>query len=99
MTDNFIYNSIFSFITAFTITAFSIPTIIKVAKAKRLFDFPDERKLHSRIVPTLGGLGIFLGFVFSMTFWTNFTNCWHLQFVLTSLIVISVIGIKDDLIG
>ncbi len=99
MTDNFLYNSIFSFITSFVITAFSIPTIITVAKAKRLFDFPDSRKLHSRIVPTLGGLGIFMGFIFSMTFWTNFVNCWHLQFVLTSLIVISVIGIKDDIIG
>ena len=99
MTDNFIYNSLFSFFTAFIITAFSIPTIIQVAKAKRLFDFPDPRKLHSRIVPTLGGLGIFLGFTTAMTFWTNFENCWHLQFVLTSLIVISVIGIKDDLVG
>ena len=99
MIDNFIYNSLFSFFTAFIITAFTIPTIIQVAKAKRLFDFPDPRKLHAKIVPTLGGTGVFLGFICAMTFWTNFVNCGHLQYVLTSLIIISVIGIKDDLVG
>jgi len=94
-----IYNIIFAFITAFGISFFTIPVTIKIAKAKKLFDFPDERKIHNRNIPTLGGVAIFLGFVFAMTFWTNFNNCPHLQFVTTSLIIISVIGIKDDIIG
>ena len=99
MIENHIYNFLLSFLTAFSITFLAIPPIIKVAKAKHLFDFPDKRKLHNSQVPTLGGIGIFLGFIFAMTFWTNFKNCEHLQYVICSLIILSVIGIKDDIIG
>lgn len=99
MINNDFYNIILAFFTAFAITILTIPIIIKIAKAKKLFDFPDERKIHLRNIPTLGGIAIFLGFVFAMTFWTKFANCYHLQYATTSLIVISVIGIKDDIIG
>lgn len=99
MIDNFYYNSAFSFLTAFIITYLSIPSIITVAKLKHLFDVPNPRKLHTGNIPTLGGLGIFLGFSFSMTLWTDFQDCMHLQYVVTSLIIIAVIGIKDDIIG
>ena len=51
---------------SFLITFFAIPVIIQVAKEKRLFDEPDERKIHQVVIPTLGGLGIFAGFVFSI---------------------------------
>ena len=99
MTENYIYNFILSFLTAFGITFFAIPPIIKVANAKKLYDFPDKRKLHVSNIPTLGGISIFLGFIFAMTFWTNFKNCGHLQYVISSLVILSVIGIKDDIIG
>jgi UDP-N-acetylmuramyl pentapeptide phosphotransferase/UDP-N-acetylglucosamine-1-phosphate transferase len=99
MINNEIYNIFLSFFTAFAITFLAIPVIIKVAKEKHLFDFPDERKVHSSKIPTLGGIGIFLGFLFAMTFWTRFIECWHLQYLTASLIIISFLGIKDDLIG
>lgn len=38
---------------AFLITFFAIPVIIQVAKAKKLFDEPDERKVHKTVIPTL----------------------------------------------
>ena len=47
----------------FLITFFAIPVIIQVAKDKKLFDEPDERKVHKNVIPTLGGLGIFAGFI------------------------------------
>ena len=50
---------------AFLITFFSIPVIIEVAKEKKFFDEPDERKVHKAVIPTLGGLGIFAGFIVS----------------------------------
>ncbi len=99
MINNDILNIILAFFSSFAISFLTIPIIIKIANAKKLYDYPDERKVHVRNIPTLGGLAIFLGFVFAMTFWTKFNDCPHLQFVTTSLIVISVIGIKDDVIG
>ncbi|HNP53527.1 MAG TPA: undecaprenyl/decaprenyl-phosphate alpha-N-acetylglucosaminyl 1-phosphate transferase, partial [Ferruginibacter sp.] len=56
-------NIILSAVLSFLITYFAIPVIIQVAKDKKLFDEPDERKVHKVVIPTLGGLGIFAGFI------------------------------------
>ena len=58
-----ILNILLSGALAFLITFFAIPIIIQVAKDKKLFDEPDERKVHKKVIPTLGGLGIFAGFI------------------------------------
>ncbi len=93
------YNILFAFLTSLLTSALSIPTIISVAKLKHLYDEPNPRKLHHSSIPTLGGVAIFFGFFFSMSFWTNFAYCWHLQYVVTACLVIAVIGIKDDIVG
>ena len=56
-------NILLSAALAFLITFFAIPVIIQIAKSKKLFDEPDERKVHKNVIPTLGGLGIFAGFI------------------------------------
>ncbi len=59
-----------TFITAFVVVLFSTPSLIKVAILKRLFDEPtEERKLHKRVVPTIGGIIIFAGTFFSFVLW------------------------------
>lgn len=93
------YDIIPAFLTAFLITYFAIPSIIKIAQEKNLVDEPGERRSHSRSVPTLGGLGIFAGLIFSTTFWVPFHNQpSHLQYILCAFIVIFLIGAKDDII-
>lgn len=88
-----------AFLTAFLITYFAIPSIIKIAEVKNLVDEPGERRSHSKSVPTLGGLGIFAGLIFSTTFWVPFHNQpSHLQYILCAFIVIFLIGAKDDII-
>ncbi len=96
---NIINTVIFSFITAVGITFLSIPAIIKVAKEKQLYDEPNKRKSHTTKIPTLGGIGIFAGVMFAITFWTDFSQCLHLQFIIAAMTVISFIGIKDDISG
>ena len=59
---------------SFLITFFAIPVIIQVAKDKKLFDEPDERKVHKAVIPTLGGLGIFAGFLISGGDWQLCNN-------------------------
>ena len=93
------YDIIPAFLTAFLITYFAIPSIIKIAEAKNLVDEPGERRSHSKRVPTLGGLGIFAGLIFSTTFWVPFHDQpSHLQYILCAFIVIFLIGAKDDII-
>ncbi len=92
------FSVLLSFITAFILTFFLIPSIIKIAIKKRLFDSPNVRSSHSVNTPSLGGLGIFAGFVFSVFYWIPSEALGSLQYILCSLILITLIGIKDDII-
>ena len=91
-------NIAFSCITAFIITFLAIPSIIKVAVIKNLFDEPGGRKAHKSSIPTLGGIAIFGGVVFSFTFWSAGFNFPGTQYIIAALIVMFFIGIKDDII-
>lgn len=58
--------SIFIFIAlSFFISLVSMPIIIKFCQKKNLYDYHDERKIHTGDKPRLGGIGIILGFVVS----------------------------------
>ena len=57
-------------ITAFFVVLFTMPSLIKVARMKHLVDEPsEERKVHHRSVPTIGGIIIFAAVIFSYALW------------------------------
>ncbi len=80
------------------LTYLAIPSIINVARLKNLIDEPGDRTSHNLGVPTLGGLGIFAGFIFSVTFWTPFVVFGELQYILCAIVIIFLIGAKDDIV-
>lgn len=92
------YDIILSFITAFVITYFIVPSIIRVAKVKKLVDVPGERSAHYTPTPSLGGIAIFAGTVFAITLWTPFHYFANLQYILAAMIIIFLIGAKDDIL-
>lgn len=83
---------------AFLITFFAIPVIIQVAKDKKLFDEPDERKVHKNVIPTLGGLGIFAGFIIALLMGVPRDMASELQYFAAAATVIFFLGIKDDIL-
>jgi UDP-GlcNAc:undecaprenyl-phosphate GlcNAc-1-phosphate transferase len=83
---------------AFLITFFAIPIIIQVAKDKKLFDEPDERKVHKNVIPTLGGLGIFAGFIIATLMGVPSGITSELQYFAAATTVIFFLGIKDDIL-
>ncbi|MEO7523321.1 MAG: MraY family glycosyltransferase [Ferruginibacter sp.] len=91
--DNIILSAVLSFI----ITFFAIPVIIQVAKDKKLFDEPDERKVHKAVIPTLGGLGIFAGFIIATLMGAPPASV-ELQYYAAAAIVVFFLGIKDDIL-
>jgi len=91
------YDVILSFITAFALTYVAIPSIINIALKKGLYDEPDHRKSHSTPIPTLGGIAIFAGVIFSIIIWTPFDVFGDLQYILGAFIIIFLIGAKDDI--
>ena len=90
-------NIILSGILAFLITFFAIPIIIQVVREKKLFDEPDERKVHKMVIPTLGGLGIFAGFILATLLGAP-VNSGELQYYVAAAVVIFFLGIKDDIL-
>lgn len=92
------YAVLLSFITAFVGSYAIIPTIINVALQKKLYDDIDERRSHKVITPSLGGVAIFAGFIFSLTYFTPFNVFNDLQYTLCAFIVIFLIGVKDDIV-
>ncbi len=88
-----------SIILAFGITFYAIPAIIHAAQEKKLFDFPDERKLHRQPVPSLGGIGIFSGFITAFLLTASFSEfSIRFQYLLAAALVIFFVGLKDDLL-
>jgi UDP-GlcNAc:undecaprenyl-phosphate/decaprenyl-phosphate GlcNAc-1-phosphate transferase len=58
------------FITSFFLVVLTTPSLIRVAILKRLLDEPDDdRKLHGRRIPTIGGIIIFAATFFSFALW------------------------------
>lgn len=84
-------------ITALVISYISMPVIIKVDNMKRLLDKPDQiRKFHKGIIPTLGGIGIFGAFLISFSLWGKANNLESYPFFVASLLMLFLIGLKDD---
>jgi UDP-N-acetylmuramyl pentapeptide phosphotransferase/UDP-N-acetylglucosamine-1-phosphate transferase len=91
------FDVILSLIIAFTITLLAIPVIIQVAEKKKLYDEPDARKVHKTPIPSLGGLGIFAGFLIATLLCTSFSTAPELQYFVAASMVIFFLGIKDDI--
>ena len=86
-----------SFITAFLLTYFILPSVLRLAHTRNLFDAPDERKLHQKSIPALGGIAIFAGIIFSVLFWMEIPDA-ALRWLILSLIIIFFLGLKDDVV-
>ena len=77
----------------------SIPKLIILAKLKKLYDRPDnERKIHTEVVPNLGGVSIFFSSVIIASLFVG-TELGVWKYIVAATMILFVIGIKDDLIS
>lgn len=88
---------ILSFLWAFMISVFGIPSIVRVAHVKNLLDEPNFRTVHASLTPRLGGLAIFAGFMSAITIFGDVSD--SIQRVLAGCIVLFFIGLKDDIVS
>lgn len=86
--------------TSFGFVWFAIPTLLKVAENGNLFDSPDHvRKVHTQNIPNLGGIAIFLGFLFACILFLKATAIEYGNFLLGASMIIFSMGIRDDMLG
>jgi UDP-N-acetylmuramyl pentapeptide phosphotransferase/UDP-N-acetylglucosamine-1-phosphate transferase len=106
--------SLFSaFIISLFLSRLLIPKIQQICFKKELFDAQDSRKVHSGIIPRLGGAAFFPVLLFTFLFILNVniilqtplssyitvasSTEWTLA--LSGILILSAIGIEDDLIN
>ncbi|MFK7757821.1 MAG: glycosyltransferase family 4 protein [Flavobacteriales bacterium] len=98
------------FVASFMVVLVATPSLIKVAKIKHLVDEPSEdRKVHRKSIPTIGGIMIFAGTIlsFSLFFPTSRIGelfdvkeaIHHFQYIVGCLFILFFVGTKDDIIG
>lgn len=88
------------FVSALIISLISIPQIIMVATKKKLYDTPDnERKIHLRVIPNLGGIGIFFGFITTASLFISPLAFEKWNYIIASSLLLFLVGIADDLIS
>lgn len=85
-------------VVAFAITFLAIPAIMRVAKEKKLYDLPDARKVHTKPIASLGGVGIFIGFFLAAMLTVAGTSASEFQYYFASALVIFFLGLKDDIL-
>jgi UDP-N-acetylmuramyl pentapeptide phosphotransferase/UDP-N-acetylglucosamine-1-phosphate transferase len=82
---------------SFIITFLAIPVVIQVAEEKKLYDVPDERKLHNHLVASLGGVGIFGGFILASLLSIQVYQNPEFQYFFAAAVIIFFLGLKDDI--
>ncbi|TLX74656.1 undecaprenyl/decaprenyl-phosphate alpha-N-acetylglucosaminyl 1-phosphate transferase [Labilibacter sediminis] len=87
----------FAGVMSFSLVFLSIPTILRVAESKNLYDEPNKRTVHKIKIPTLGGLAIFLSFLFTYSLFSDWFSFTKIPFLIPALLIIFSIGIKDDI--
>ena len=83
----------------FLMAVAAIPPILKVAREKHLFDPPNDRKLHTRAIPPLGGIAIFIAFVLSVILSSHGLSFYPIRYIIAAILLMFFIGLKDDLIN
>lgn len=108
-----IENYFLCLIVSLVLAGIIIPSIIKIAFKRSLFDGIDERKIHRGLVPRLGGISFMPAFIFSFFLVIGcdirLNVAGHhealelamvaVRFLLCALMLLFLVGIADDLIG
>ena len=104
---------ILAFLTAMLLSQIIVPKILVISLRKRLFDTPDERKIHKRPIPRLGGVTCFPGILVTLFLFTAIrikaeflpndlfdeNIATEFLFMIASLTLLYIVGIGDDLVG
>lgn len=112
-TDFWIINVSLVFVLCVFLAGIVIPQILLIAFRRKLFDVPDERKIHQGAVPRLGGIAFKPVIFFSVFLLLGIDmmvghtevlseigkDAQPLFFGFCSIIVLYLVGIADDLIG
>ena len=85
-------------LVAFSITLYIVPVVVRIDRSLQLFDKPNQRSSAKIPIPTFGGIAIFFSFVFVSIMGMMGYDMPELIFILTAVMLIFLVGLKDDLV-
>ena len=71
--------------------------MIRFATNRKLFDKPDERKIHGTEIPRLGGVAILGAFLIGILLTADPDTIYGIRFFLAGLLILFFVGLWDDL--
>ena len=84
---------------SFIISLYAVRKIIFITTHRKLFDVPDNtRKIHGAAIPSLGGIGIFIGYIVAAAFFL-FLNTKGWNYIMASTVILFFTGIYDDIMN
>ncbi|TCN73211.1 glycosyltransferase family 4 protein [Acetobacteroides hydrogenigenes] len=87
-----------SILIAFYTSYKIIPVVIRIARLKNLVDEPNNRTSHKKAIPTLGGVGIFIGFAVASLLLASYYFVPEFNSLLLGMLILFFLGIKDDIL-
>ena len=72
-----------------------IPVMIRLAPRIGMIDIPEERKVHAKPIPRVGGVGIVLGALIPCLLWLPFEDV-HIAYIIGCLVLLAF-GVLDDI--
>lgn len=79
------------------ISAYAVKKIIFITRTRKIYDIPDNiRKIHGAQIPSLGGIGIFTGYVITAMFFITDPK-WY--YVIAASVILFFTGIYDDIMN
>ena len=93
----FLYKIGLTLLVAAAISFCTTPLIKLLARKVGAMDVPkDERRMHHRPIPRMGGLAIFLGFIVSFLMFGEINR--EIQGILLGAVIIIILGVLDDIL-
>ncbi len=88
-------------LVSFWMTYRSLPVVVYLSFAKKIFVVPNNRSSHKTKIPNLGGIGIFIGIVFTSCIIGSavfeYIQLTQLLALISSLFLLFFAGVKDDI--
>jgi UDP-GlcNAc:undecaprenyl-phosphate GlcNAc-1-phosphate transferase len=88
---------VLSFLMSFSLVYALLPATIRVAKDKGLVARPIARSSHKTLMPCVGGIPIFIGVIFTTLLLTPYDQWAQLQYILSAMVIVFLVGAKDDI--
>lgn len=100
--------TLISFFVSLAVTAVGMPLLLRLCKARGLYDIPNDRKVHHNKIPRLGGVffapAMLIGLVVAFIVMSGFVQTMPTFgmptfFISAGIFLIYLIGLIDDVLG